>query len=190
MTEWFNEEDPFKGEGKHFHFLYRVVFLDGMEYTGIHSTRDLNEPYFGSGTELKEHYKKVGYSGVIITRLSYYWTRDNLCAAENKIVTSEYKALPHVLNKVTGALPPHEDVSTFKKKAKKMLAINNKLKQDNKQHIINLESQKIRCQQAQLLAVRLNKRIKDLEKEVRRYTPHIRKKKKKRKQVNNESRTI
>lgn len=52
---------PKIGSDNYYHYIYIIINrTNGMYYKGIHSTKDLNDDYCGSGVYLNEDYKKYG----------------------------------------------------------------------------------------------------------------------------------
>ena len=44
-----------------YHYFYKITNkIDGCFYYGVHSTKDLNDNYMGSGKKLRYMYKKYG----------------------------------------------------------------------------------------------------------------------------------
>jgi hypothetical protein len=73
------------------HFIYRIHnLINGKEYTGKHSTDDLNDGYYGSGTILKRAIDKYGLENFAIEILCFYNSSEEAYLAEEKIVDEEY----------------------------------------------------------------------------------------------------
>ena len=52
---------PFLGEDGSYHYIYLITNdINGKYYKGVHSTKDLNDGYLGSGTVLENAKQKYG----------------------------------------------------------------------------------------------------------------------------------
>jgi hypothetical protein len=49
-----------RAENRRFHYIYKITRFDGHYYIGLHSTDNLDDGYFGSGTRLA---KSIAYHG-------------------------------------------------------------------------------------------------------------------------------
>lgn len=49
-----------RAENRKFHYIYKITRFDGLYYIGLHSTDNLEDGYFGSGTRLA---KSLAYHG-------------------------------------------------------------------------------------------------------------------------------
>lgn len=71
------------------HFIYKTTCIEnGKYYIGMHSTECLEDGYLGSGTILKKAVAKYGSDSFEREILSYHDTREDVVAAENKILKS------------------------------------------------------------------------------------------------------
>lgn len=80
-----------RADQRKYHYIYKITRLDesGKYYIGMHSTDDLEDGYFGSGTLLSRSIKKHGkekHKKEILERLP---TREALKLREKKIVNEE-----------------------------------------------------------------------------------------------------
>jgi len=85
-----------------FHYVYRIIRDDGWYYYGIHSTDDLEDEYFGSGSDLWRsiHYHgKEKHSKEI---LEFTPDRDSARLREKELVGDKWKEDPICLNKMPG----------------------------------------------------------------------------------------
>lgn len=82
---------PFKGVDGRYHYIYRVHnTLNGNEYTGKHSTINLDDGYFGSGKSLKLAFTKYGVENFCIEILSFHESEYDAFIKESEIVDEEY----------------------------------------------------------------------------------------------------
>lgn len=76
---------------KIYNYFYIINnLLNGHFYLGVHSTNDLNDGYFGSGTALKQAIEKYGRDNFKLTILKYFDTRDELLAYESEVVNMRF----------------------------------------------------------------------------------------------------
>ena len=88
---------------KQFHFVYRTTnVLNGKEYTGVHSTNDLDDGYLGSGIVLKKAIEKYGPENFHRIILKMCSTREEALRLESEIVTEEYINRPNTYNATVG----------------------------------------------------------------------------------------
>lgn len=72
-------------------YLYKIENIkSGMIYIGIHSTKNLDDGYFGSGTNIKNDIKKEGISNFKKTILNFYNSVEELLTMEGEIVNIEF----------------------------------------------------------------------------------------------------
>lgn len=82
-----------------YHYLYKITNqLNGKFYIGIHSTNNLNDGYFGSGTYINNAIKKHGKENFVKEILEYKETREELSKREEEIVTLEFIQNPLTYN--------------------------------------------------------------------------------------------
>lgn len=74
-----------------FHYIYKITRTDGSGkyYIGMHSTDDLDDDYFGSGTILSRSIKKHGKEKHIKEILEHLPTREALKLREKELVNEE-----------------------------------------------------------------------------------------------------
>jgi group I intron endonuclease len=88
---------------KEYFFVYKTTNKkNGKFYIGIHSTKDLNDGYLGSGTLLKSSIKKNGKENFKFEYLEFFENYDDLREAEKKLVNEELLKNPKCLNLVYG----------------------------------------------------------------------------------------
>jgi hypothetical protein len=71
------------------HYIYKITRVDGKYYIGMHSTDNLEDNYFGSGTLLSKSIKKHGKDKHIKEILEHLPTREALKLRETEIVNEE-----------------------------------------------------------------------------------------------------
>lgn len=72
-----------------FHFVYKTTCkTNGKYYIGMHSTRDINDGYLGSGTILKKAVSKYGIENFEREIICYEETREALIKSEYDILKS------------------------------------------------------------------------------------------------------
>lgn len=73
-----------------YHYFYKITNkIDGCFYYGVHSTKDLNDNYMGSGQKLKYMYKKYGIENFEKQILKFFDTEEEMFDYEREIVTTE-----------------------------------------------------------------------------------------------------
>ena len=66
-----------------YHYLYKITNeITNEYYYGVHSTDDLRDGYFGSGSALWENIKKYGRENFIKHILEFFPNRKELMLAE------------------------------------------------------------------------------------------------------------
>jgi len=74
-----------------FHTLYRTTnLINGKFYIGIHSTKNVNDGYLGSGRDLWKDIRKYGAENFAKEILKLCSSRDDLIRKEKEIVTEEF----------------------------------------------------------------------------------------------------
>ena len=90
---------PIVGDDNRFHYIYKMInTINGKYYIGLHSTKDLNDGYCGSGQALMKAYKKHGYEPFVKLVLSFHNNMIELEQAEAGIVTEEVINDPNCYN--------------------------------------------------------------------------------------------
>ena len=97
---WTVHQSPLKGVCGRYHYLYITTTPKGEIYIGIHSPRDLNDDYHGSGDEIQK-YKDAGVE-LTTTILEFFRTREAALAMEAYVVNDLFLLEFDVLNKVPG----------------------------------------------------------------------------------------
>ena len=73
---------------KRYHYFYKITNIQtGQYYYGIHSTNNLEDKYFGSGTRLKTAIKKYGKNSFEKRIIKFFATRDEASDYEASVVT-------------------------------------------------------------------------------------------------------
>ena len=78
-----------RAEQRKIHYIYKISRFDGKYYIGLHSTDNLEDGYFGSGTLLARSLKKHGKDRHIKEILEFLPTREVLKLREKQIVNEE-----------------------------------------------------------------------------------------------------
>lgn len=87
------------------HYLYKIInLINNKIYVGVHSTKNMNDDYMGSGTILLKSIKKYGLDNFSKEILSYYDCRETLNAAEAEIVNEVFIERDDTYNLKTGGL--------------------------------------------------------------------------------------
>ena len=88
---------------KKYHYFYKIVNEITKEfYYGIHSTDNINDGYMGSGTQLREKYKKYGKKSFTKHILKFFDDRKELAEYEMKIVNENMVLNNDCYNMVIG----------------------------------------------------------------------------------------
>ena len=78
-----------RADQRKFHYIYKITRTDGKYYIGMHSTDDLEDGYFGSGTllaaSIREHGKEVHSKEI----LEFLPTRKDLKTRERELVNED-----------------------------------------------------------------------------------------------------
>ena len=83
-------DTPFLGENQQYHYFYKIVnLLNGRYYYGIHSTKDLDDGYKGSGINIKKSIKAHGVENFEKHILSFHQTRKQVSEKEAEIVNEQ-----------------------------------------------------------------------------------------------------
>jgi hypothetical protein len=101
---------------KKYNYVYRIVNkLNNMEYVGVHSTDNLNDNYFGSGTYLNNAIKKYGKENFTKEIIKTFDSRQSALNEENRIVCVDYVKKNTVYNLVLGGGTPCNRELSIKK---------------------------------------------------------------------------
>jgi len=87
---------------KKYHYIYKITRFDGAYYIGLHSTNDLNDGYFGSGTRIRRSVKCHGRDAHTLLILEFYPTRESLVLREGEIVNQALLDDPLCMNILPG----------------------------------------------------------------------------------------
>ena len=83
-------DTPFLGENQQYHYFYKIInLLNGRYYYGIHSTKDLDDGYKGSGINIKKAVQKYKINNFEKHILKFFKTRLHLLQYEGEIVTEQ-----------------------------------------------------------------------------------------------------
>lgn len=86
-----------------FHILYKTInVINGKEYIGVHSTKNLEDGYLGSGLAIKRAINKYGKQNFIRTILEFCNSESELLEKEAVIVNEEWVENPNTYNMKTG----------------------------------------------------------------------------------------
>lgn len=86
-----------------YHYLYKITNeITNEYYYGVHSTDDLRDGYFGSGSALWENIKKYGRENFIKHILEFFPNRKELMSAERKLVNENTLRDEKCLNVILG----------------------------------------------------------------------------------------
>lgn len=95
----------FKGENGKYHFVYRTHnIINGKEYTGKHSTNNLNDGYYGTSKILEMAVEKYGIENFAVEILSFHDTKDKAYIEESNIVNDEYVSRLDTYNLIPGGV--------------------------------------------------------------------------------------
>ena len=80
-----------RADQRKYHYIYKITRSDGSGkyYVGMHSTDDIDDGYFGSGSLLSRSIKKHGKDKHVKEILEYLPTREALKLREKEIVNEE-----------------------------------------------------------------------------------------------------
>lgn len=89
-----------RADQRKFHYIYKITRNDGSGkyYIGMHSTDDLEDGYFGSGTLLWHSIKKHGKEKHVMEVLEYLPNRTSLRLREKELVNEELLRDPLCMN--------------------------------------------------------------------------------------------
>ena len=86
-----------------FHYLYKITnLINNKIYIGVHSTNNLNDGYFGSGTIIRQSVKKYGKASFEKLILNFFDNRTELLLAESMIVNKQFIEDQNTYNIRTG----------------------------------------------------------------------------------------
>ena len=74
-----------------FYYLYKITnTVNNKIYIGVHQTKDMNDGYFGSGTNLRRAIKKYGKDKFIKEILEYFENEESMLAREKEVVNEDF----------------------------------------------------------------------------------------------------
>ena len=77
-----------RAQRRKFHYIYKITNrLNGKFYIGMHSTDNLDDGYFGSGTYITRSVNKHGKENHDFEILEHYFSREDLAAREKELIT-------------------------------------------------------------------------------------------------------
>lgn len=86
-------------EKNNYHFIYKTTnLITGKFYIGMHSTKNLDDGYLGSGKILRYSIKKYGKENHKIERLEFFDDRKKLAEGESKIINEVLLKDPLCMN--------------------------------------------------------------------------------------------
>lgn len=91
-----------RADQRKYHYIYEITRFDGMFYIGLHSTDDLDDGYFGSGTRLSNSLRYHGVEKHKKEILEFLPSRKALKDREAEILTEELRADPMCMNIAPG----------------------------------------------------------------------------------------
>lgn len=101
---------------KKYHYVYKVINnLNGMEYIGVHSTDNINDGYFGSGTYLRNAIKKYGKNSFSKEIIHEFNDRELALNKEQELVNPNYVKNRTVYNLVLGGGAPMGRILSIRK---------------------------------------------------------------------------
>lgn len=76
---------------KYYYFLYKTInLINGKIYIGVHSTKNLNDGYLGSGKYLNIALNKYGKENFKLEILEYFNSKKEMYLKETEIVNEEF----------------------------------------------------------------------------------------------------
>ena len=118
-----------RADRRKYHYIYKITRDDGFYYIGMHSTDDLDDGYFGSGTKILRSVKRHGRERHIKEIVEFLPTRHELRLREEQLVSSTTLADPLCMNIAPGGQKvwvdhPHSElvVETIRKKLRALWA--------------------------------------------------------------------
>ena len=86
-----------------FYYIYRIDnLLNGQYYIGMHSTKNLDDGYFGSGLRLKRSIAKYGKENFRLTILEFCDSAEEMFLKEAQHIGDKFKTDPQCLNLMEG----------------------------------------------------------------------------------------
>lgn len=98
---------------KTYHYLYKTVcIISNRYYFGMHSTRNLEDGYVGSGKFLWNSIRKYGKENHICEILEFFETREDLAKRETEVVNEDLLKDPLCMNLKCGGRGGMHGLST------------------------------------------------------------------------------
>ena len=86
-----------------YNYLYKITnLINGMYYYGIHTTKNLNDGYMGSGSNIKKAYDEYGVENFKKEIIEFFETRDLAALKEREIVNEDLIKNPNCYNIILG----------------------------------------------------------------------------------------
>lgn len=86
-----------------YYYLYKITNLvNGKIYIGKHQTKDLDDGYMGSGSNLKKDFEKYGIENFSKEIIEFHDCDRELCLAERKVVNEDFVKREDTYNKTIG----------------------------------------------------------------------------------------
>lgn len=83
-------DTPFLGENQQYHYFYKIVnLLNGRYYYGIHSTKNLDDGYKGSGINIRKAIQKYKTNNFEKHIIKFFQNRLQLLQYESEVVTEQ-----------------------------------------------------------------------------------------------------
>ena len=74
-----------------YYYTYQTKnLINGKTYIGIHTTKNLDDGYMGSGLNLRRAIKKYGLDNFVKTILSFFDTMEEMVEEEKFLVNEEW----------------------------------------------------------------------------------------------------
>ena len=87
----YQTNNVFVGNDNFYHYLYKIYNkVNNKIYIGIHSTKNINDNYSGSGLALNKAYEKYGDNNFIKYILQFFNDRTELLSKESELVTEDF----------------------------------------------------------------------------------------------------
>ena len=96
------DAEPFLGEDGKYHFIYKIEFPNGKYYIGEHTTKSIDDGYYGSGALLPLEFSKVKTEEVKKIILSFHGSKEEMEINEEKTIGDLYKTDKNCLNLIKG----------------------------------------------------------------------------------------
>jgi hypothetical protein len=98
-----------------FYYLYEIKnLLNGKIYVGVHKTKNLNDGYMGSGSEILTEIKNIGEHNFTKTILEFFDNSEQMFSREKDIVNREFLMRPDVYNKRRGGTGGFDFINSSK----------------------------------------------------------------------------